>query len=344
MDTDSMEAVLKLFVEDLEELIEADKGKTRLGSLSETQVVHLENLNAVRSMLQIYSDRKIASSMNRACQDDAVAIRNILTTEEQAASDHDLACRLAGLSIVPRPASKFHADLQDGSSITPTASDDEDLSISDIMEIFSQVYGTSHESERSSSSEKECSYATSSKSKGSTPEVPVKRNTCISCRDDVLFFDTVKLPCDPDPTPHYWCRDCIVELFQQATTDEQLHPPRCCRVPIELEDVKDFLSPALLDATIQASIEFSAKDRLYCWQPTCSKFIPMENRDQDIGTCLACFEQTCVQCKQKAHQGTDCPMDPSVQALMAVAEELEWRQCGRCHRMIELTIGCYHME
>lgn len=48
-------------------------------------------------------------------------------------------------------------------------------------------------------------------------------------------------------------------------------------------------------------------------------------------------------CKGAAHQG-DCPEDEASNQLLALAEQEGWKRCPGCHRMVELTHGCYHMS
>ena len=68
-----------------------------------------------------------------------------------------------------------------------------------------------------------------------------------------------------------------------ATADESLMPPRCCGQKISVD-----LSPMTLSErqTFEEKLlEYSTVDRLYCFQPTCSTFIPPLSIVNNIGTC-----------------------------------------------------------
>ena len=82
---------------------------------------------------------------------------------------------------------------------------------------------------------------------------------------------------------HAYCVGCLKELFLSSMQDETLMPPRCCRqeIPIRLaglnlKETADFNAKRL---------EYSTTDRLYCFQPTCSEFIPKTSIVGQIGTC-----------------------------------------------------------
>lgn len=85
------------------------------------------------------------------------------------------------------------------------------------------------------------------------------------------------------PCGHVYCIECLRQLFQASMQDETLMPPRCCRqeIPIPLakltaKEIEDFNAKRL---------EYSTVDRLYCYQPTCSTFIPPSFIVNSVGTC-----------------------------------------------------------
>ena len=347
MDSESAILILKIFIEDVEDLLAQEKGKQHEGIQSEPESVLQEHLEELRASAQFHEDAQIAKSFTRACQKDAGAIAEFVSQEEQATSDHEMALRLAGMQVPSLPAPDKRVELLTNvaqwATFTPPSDsnehieEDDVLSVTDALSVFSLPYDSKEDSE---SFDQQC--GSSSKYKGKEPESTIPRAPCVSCGDFVLPFDSIKLPCDPEP--HTWCRQCIFGLYEASLRDEQLHPPRCCRVPIELEDIQDFLSHDLVAAFLDKTIEFSTRDRTYCSQPRCSAFIPSEKILNGIATCPACGEKTCEQCKHEAHEESDCPEDPSVQSVMQIAAAEGWRQCSRCKRMIELTQGCYHMR
>ncbi|PHH91063.1 hypothetical protein CDD83_1808 [Cordyceps sp. RAO-2017] len=90
-------------------------------------------------------------------------------------------------------------------------------------------------------------------------------------------------------------------------------------------------------------IEFSTADRVYCHRPDCSTFVPPEFVQAGVATCPNCNAATCVACKDTEHGADNCPQDGALQEVLRVARESGWQQCKSCNRLVELTVGCYHM-
>lgn len=141
---------------------------------------------------------------------------------------------------------------------------------------------------------------------------------------------------------HYYCDDCLADLFKGATTDESLYPPRCCGYTIPYEDISGFLPRKLRAQFEEKKEELDDTDRLYCRVPTCSAYIAKTSRTADVGVCAKCTAETCVHCKNKSHEG-GCEEDQALQATLTLATEEGWKKCPACDRMIELTTGCNHM-
>ena len=163
---------------------------------------------------------------------------------------------------------------------------------------------------------------------------------CVACTDTCPRSEGFQAPCGGG---HFYCRDCLRELFRNAMQDEALFPPRCCTYHIPLPNVRALLGGELAREFEHRSIELSAEDRTYCSHPQCSAFIPPASVAGDIGTCPTCRRQTCTICKAAAHVGEDCPQDPGLQEVVEMAEREGWRRCGRCRRMVEMSFGCNHM-
>ena len=160
---------------------------------------------------------------------------------------------------------------------------------------------------------------------------------CMACHEMKHFFDIIQVSCG-----HDYCRDCVTELFNLATTDESLFPPRCCRQEIEVDMVFDFLNPDLLDRFSRKAVEFRTVNRTYCVSSSCSKFIIPADIQNDVATCSACLRRTCTVCKREAHQG-NCPNDTALQQVLKAAIANGWQRCPSCRQMIELDHGCNHV-
>lgn len=160
---------------------------------------------------------------------------------------------------------------------------------------------------------------------------------CVSCLEKV-HTSMFKSSCG-----HELCHDCITQMFLGAIKDEELYPPRCCGEVVPPEIALRVLSYAELRDFSQRAIEWTAKDRLYCANPTCSKFIPPSAIQDEIGTCPGCDQRTHLTCRSFEHPGVDCPMDEALQGVLKIAEGENWQRCFHCRTMVELQHGCHHI-
>lgn len=175
---------------------------------------------------------------------------------------------------------------------------------------------------------------------GSSHQVsaPYTKITCVSCMDTFDKVDVFTSPCGDS-----LCYECTRHLFLGSIRDEELYPPRCCGhvIPpgialrvLDYRELRDFSERAL---------EYVAKDRVYCAEPTCSKFIPPFAISGDHGTCRECHRQTHLPCRSLAHPRDACPTDQPLQNVLAIAKQENWQRCLGCHAMVELYQGCNHM-
>jgi hypothetical protein len=173
-----------------------------------------------------------------------------------------------------------------------------------------------------------------------TSDVPLRSAfiiDCVACGEEKQEEDLMLATCGD----HY-CKACVSTLFDQATKDESLYPPRCCREPIPLSIARKYLEEDLVVKFERKAIEFGTLERSYCYDTRCSAFIPLEHIDGDKATCPECNLLTCKVCKSAAHEN-DCPEDPALEGLMAAAAAAGYQQCYQCKRLVELEVGCNHM-
>ncbi|KAK4695449.1 hypothetical protein P7C71_g2305, partial [Lecanoromycetidae sp. Uapishka_2] len=161
--------------------------------------------------------------------------------------------------------------------------------------------------------------------------------SCAACGDEEPSSQVIAAPCGD-----FYCKPCIAELFVLAMEDESLFPPRCCKQPITLEVAGSALNEAQRENFEHKSIEFGTTDRTYCYNSTCSAFIPPAEIDGEKAACPQCEHLTCAVCKSSAHDG-DCPKDLNYIALMEAAAAAGYQTCFQCKRLVELDIGCNHM-
>ncbi|KAL8838195.1 MAG: hypothetical protein Q9170_002238 [Blastenia crenularia] len=161
---------------------------------------------------------------------------------------------------------------------------------------------------------------------------------CIICRDDSISSEAVRMRCG-----HQHCTDCVKLCFDLAMKDKNLFPPQCCSEPIAFTEVQSFFSENFRKEFEERQVELSTSNRTYCSNEECSSFIAPSAIEDGKATCPKCYSETCALCKGELHGAGDCPQDPAVVSLMAMAFTEGWKQCSECHNMVELTYGCNHM-
>ncbi|EXJ75847.1 uncharacterized protein A1O5_00354 [Cladophialophora psammophila CBS 110553] len=329
LDAEMADLILKLQLEDIEDLRACSKDKNRDGLLNDAQMALSlleENLEGIRSIL---SDRQMTQSMANAVQADAEAIANVVSEEETACEDHALAHRLNGTNITP----EVH--------LQPS-----DLSVKILAKLAGRYMSedVGHGLFQDARARAECGPDQNRQAEdfvqGSARKQALNDTgelQCIACNDVKKFFDVIEVSCG-----HGYCKPCLQVLVDLATKDELLFPPRCCREPFQMSEVNIFLTKELRDQFEHAQVEFGTRDRAYCCLETCSTFIPPSEIDGDTATCVKCGTLTCNICKKPAHDG-HCPEDPELQEMLRLANQSGWQRCYGCHCLIELDVGCNHI-
>jgi hypothetical protein len=167
---------------------------------------------------------------------------------------------------------------------------------------------------------------------------------CDVCKGTFPIMTTLRLPCSDS-----CCHPCLIRHLTASLKNEFLFPPKCCGEEIPIKASERFLPSDLVQKYHEKMVEHKTKDRTYCINLQCLKFIPPKNLSEsgepcykDEEQCSNCFEITCTKCKSKAHNGA-CEKQVARDQVLALAEEEGWKQCGRCGHLIELTLGCIHM-
>jgi len=161
--------------------------------------------------------------------------------------------------------------------------------------------------------------------------------TCVACTERWLKSYTFSAPCR-----HRYCPECLTVLFDNATKDDSMYPPRCCEQVIPLASVCSIITSELADTFTHKAEEYETLDRTYCVNPSCGRFISPSVMSYNHAGCHECGTSTCARCKQKYHAG-HCLPDHSMEKLLELAEKEQWQSCGNCHRLIEKDSGCNHM-
>jgi len=340
MDPLTLSTIIQLQLEDSQLLTVngEGKGKQREGTLSDAQLalrMYTEDLVSTNAIL---SDRRMAQSIAMAVIRDGQAVHRSHLRDDQIARDQELARSLQ--SDVPAPL-----------NIDPTtkealSGESDPWADPEMLEKVTAIYMCDPASSSSSppalvdDSDSDGTVAESSawaaRRKGDNKP---KVGHCVSCGDDMDFYDVARVPCD-----HEYCRQCLAKLFELSMTDETLFPPRCCKNEIPLARVRFFLPTDLAKRFEAIYAELSTKNRVYCHHVRCNSFIPATAVDasNDVATCPHCARTTCAICKGPSHTG-DCPNDTALQQLVAIANTEQWQRCLNCKRFVELEQGCNHM-
>lgn len=156
------------------------------------------------------------------------------------------------------------------------------------------------------------------------------------------------------PRAHNYDIKCLTQLFELASKDETLFPARCCKIAIRIEDVGELVDAHVLENYRNKAAEYTTKNRLYCPNPRCSRFLgsadeatsqvasSSTSRAAPVTICQDCKTHICVACKSYSHPvGTICygDQDKDSKELLSLAEEVGWRRCLDCHALVELSHG-----
>ncbi|KAL4895371.1 hypothetical protein BDV59DRAFT_200029 [Aspergillus ambiguus] len=308
--------ILQLLSEDLEELQHKQKGKQRAGNLTDLELaLACMGEEILRAQTSI-DDGILAASTSTAIATDQNILLSFSREERIASQDRHFALTLNG-NPPPADALPAHGDV-------PAENDVDAISIA-MGDIMRRVVLPNSEDRAENAA------GPASSSRRAVPGCA----SCFEDRDIVLFMDACR---------HGFCHGCTRQMFLMATKDEGLYPPRCCGRVVSPGVAMRVLDYKELRAFCERGMEYSAKDRVYCADRTCSRFIPPFAIEGEFGTCRECGRQTHVLCRALAHPGVDCPSDTALQETLLLAEAEHWRRCYNCHTMVELNHGCNHIR
>ncbi|KAL5633099.1 hypothetical protein ACGC1H_003553 [Rhizoctonia solani] len=345
---------------DLEELRAGIKGKARVGGrLSDAELTYNAMEAEARATLQYVQDRRIARGAEGASQEDLDLINTIAEIERQEQADRQYALALSTDPDAPPPppvassltsASRSRSGFGFGSAHrsnrqeSPSSSSGGSNWPWSVAESFaSSPVSTSSRSSLYDPPKPQASTSTS-KATFVSPvlRLPPGRSSvdCVICGDHTN--QAFRAPCGC-----FYDRQCLTELFDKATVDESLFPPRCCSQQISFTQVRSILSPQLVQKFETKSEEFKTPNRVYCHNSTCSRFLgPAASTEREKGArlCTQCWRSTCSFCKRASHAShVPCETDTAAQQVLALGRQEGWQSCPSCHHMVELDTGCYHM-
>ncbi|KAK9711012.1 hypothetical protein K7432_008096 [Basidiobolus ranarum] len=305
-DLESFRLVIKLIEEDLNNILSSTKGK---GKVPESDDLLIELLEYDLARMKITcSDMVMARSLELADEADGPLLDAFAQIEMAEARDREVATLFSQDQIAK-----------------PSLNNKSNPSIN-----LEMAFSTLEKSLIQDTNE-----ASTKAQEGSSKSL----FTCISCMEEKV--DLYHFPyCH-----HGYCTHCLSRLFRAATKDDSLLPVRCCNNVIDSNVAHQVLSNNYLQEYLQAWLEFSTEDKLYCPTPTCSKFNEIPSRGISDGciNCKYCGCKICITCKNYAHVEEDCPEDLGTKTVLDLASQQHWQRCTKCRNLVELRSGCYHI-
>ncbi|KAI0768484.1 hypothetical protein BD413DRAFT_614361 [Trametes elegans] len=306
--------------------------------------------SASDSQAQLSDDEELAAflfaketrALHEASVDDDL-LEELLREEEETAYDHAVAIALAeGKEPPPRPTAFFDpgervsagvdwslADPDDESFLLEDDDDDEELEA--LLDHLATLRRLRSLTEYAGVKPPESRPLTP------PPPPPPPAISCTVCGDDI-DGTVVQLTCG-----HAFDKGCAREMFQRATVDETLFPPKCCQGAVKLHEVEQHLDRALLDLYHKKSREFTTVDRVYCHNPACAAFLGPAAAAPATLSCGECDAPgTCAHCKDQTHPGVPCHFQAE-DVVLGLGKDRGWQRCPACKHLVELDIGCYHM-
>jgi hypothetical protein len=320
-DDQSKKIILDLLLQDLQDLQEEQKGKQTEGRHTDLDLaIDCMRRDIISSQTSI-EDEILAHSTSAAISTDQNVLASIQHDERVADQDHRLALAINNGEPAPPPHPNTTGEFELASN------DESDDTVSVVMGDLMDRMSLRDESYNGESSSRAIS----------SYRTPTRQRVCVSCleRCTVILFI--------GQCGHEFCLDCTRQMFLGAIKDEELYPPRCCGNVVPPGVAMRVLNYKELRSFSERALEWTSKDRVYCADPTCSKFIPPFAIDNDHGTCHECHQQTHLPCRSLIHTGVDCPLDETLPIVLRIGEAEGWKRCPNCRTMIELQRGCNHM-
>lgn len=326
-DEESTTVILQLQLQDLEDLRTNSKWNTRAKSTDDADLAFDMYEEELERYLNRISDRRLARTLAQTEDSEGEMLATECSVGDTAANDDE---------IQAPPAKRARIDGENESTlIVDATSSERDEALVHKSDKIETDAAESHVI--TGHTEPDDNKAGPSKSAQSLPNMKLCRK-CTSCALELDITELKRLTCE-----HEYCLECLIELFDLCLKDETLFPPRCCYHNIPLDVAGDSLDADYSQLFQDRKEELETPDKTYCCNLTCSKFIPTGLIRDGVAICPACSELTCSICKAAAHPGGPCPVDPTLEQVLQVADDNGWRRCYSCRSIVELNFGCNHM-
>ena len=311
-----------------EEIIDREgtkKGKYTLNNIPDLEIAFTDYLAEIEVRLQFFDDFRLAHSIANAVDSDAEAIAELSQAETRAEEDRQVAVRLSDgdpdLQVSPPHQEAAHESFMA-------------KEVSHLADLLSN-----EELDGSATAVAGPSAPYARRQADAFGKLARKTFQCVACTDSFRWTDVSQLPCG-----HEYCKTCLREFIMRGIIDRDLTliPPRCCGKPLAHEIIVNTLNEEDMEDFQYGTIERSTKDKTYCSNAECGKFIAPVHTAAGTATCPRCESKTCTLCKTASHKD-DCPSDTALQATLELGTENRWQRCFSCRSLVAIEWGCNHM-
>ncbi|CAA7032108.1 unnamed protein product [Microthlaspi erraticum] len=190
-----------------------------------------------------------------------------------------------------------------------------------------------------------------------------KKESCVICTEDNIDSE---LMFSVDKCGHRFCLNCVERNIAVNLLDGTI--PNClehrCKSQLSIDRCGMLLTRKLSLMWRQRIKENSTPldERIYCPDQSCSYLMSKKelgssvDDESGLRRCFKCFRSFCLRCKVPWHSSLSCkaykklhpnPQDDDDEddaKLRSLAKRKGWRQCGKCHYMVERIEGCFFMR
>ncbi|TQS36985.1 hypothetical protein Golomagni_02554 [Golovinomyces magnicellulatus] len=333
--------VLQLELEGIQEYRERSKAKWNESDVPDSYAALMEYEVEIKSALICLEDARIAHSIAQAIYSDATIIGQIEDEEHQFQQDRNYALQLEShgeISEVQTCAKRiesnnFGDEIEAALSISPEEIEHDSMKLSSSGLAMNDSW-------RNLNLDIACSsvqYALHQQKV--LHKLFLRRYECIACTEIISPGEIISVNCTKR---HVFCITCLKKTFLLSISDEMSFPPKCCGSSISFALIKNHLTENEQRNFLDAQVEYSTINRVYCSRTECGRFIVRKDLTKDQALCSECNHETCIHCKGSSHLG-ECPDDKALKGLISLANQNKWIRCYQCWAIIERLQGCYHM-
>jgi hypothetical protein len=322
-------AALTLQLKEIKYLNETSKkGKYPVDKIPDLEVAYANYLAEIETHLGFLKDVKLAHSIANAVDTDARLIAEMSQQEAQAQDDRRYARQIS----TDHPL-EYEAPPPYTEEIRKDFIEDE------IVRRLAAIMTTDDSTYEEVAVEAGPSVPYAQRQAKALGQLSREQFECCACRDDFRLASVTKLECG-----HIYCSECLKRVIMRATVEKDLvyMPPRCCGTPIIRSLVVSSLTTQELEDFENTEIEKDTREKTYCSNHDCGRFIASRHIKASEATCPRCKHKTCIMCKNHYHKD-DCPADSDLQTTLELGQAQHWQRCFSCRALVEIDWGCNHM-